>query len=98
MKKSIKICILTAFFALFAFVSCSNYIQSLEESDKMLTLTTFNAKMTDDLPYKVNRFHKMRSVFSENSSDILCIQDLYGDKVLDEVRKMLKNDYGYESN
>jgi len=83
------------FLSLFALVSCENYIEGLEESDKVLSLTTFNAKITDDLPYKKERFLKMRDVFAENSSDILCIQDLYGNNILDEVRKMLKNDHGY---
>jgi len=96
MKKSLKICILAAIAAAFALVSCSNHVESWEESDKTLSLTTFNAKMTDDLPYKVTRFLKMRDVFAENSSDILCIQDVFGNHNLDEVRKMLKNDHGYD--
>ena len=94
-KKFIKFTVL-AFFALFFSVSCSNNIDGLETNDRMLTLTTFNAKMTDDLPYKTRRFKKMRDIFAENPSEILCIQDLYGNNLLDEVRKMLKNDYGYD--
>jgi endonuclease/exonuclease/phosphatase family metal-dependent hydrolase len=81
---------------LFVFTACSNGIEGFQTSDRMLSLTTFNAKMTDDLAFKVKRFKKMKSVMAENSSDILCIQDLYGDKVLDEVRNMLKNSYGYD--
>ena len=96
MTKNLKICIIAALFAALGLVSCSNNIEGLESSDKMLTLTTFNAKMTDDLPYIVTRFHKMKDIFAKNSSDILCIQDIYGDKHLDEVRKMLKNSYGYD--
>ncbi|MBO7127967.1 hypothetical protein J6W78_10570 [bacterium] len=101
MKKSLKICIFAALFTTFALVSCSNNIEGFETSDRMLSLTTFNAKMTDDLAFKGKRFQKMRTVLAENSSDILCIQDLYGQnkkgvKVIDEVRNMLKNDYGYD--
>ena len=96
MKKTFIKSAVLAFFALFLSVSCSNTIESPDLSDQNLTLTTFNAKMTDDLAYKVRRFKKMREILAENTSDILCIQDLYGDKVLDEVRKMLKNDYGYD--
>lgn len=101
MKKSLKICAFAAFFTVFTVVSCNNYVESWEDGDKTLSLTTFNAKMTDDLPYKVTRFQKMRDVFAENDSDILCIQDLYGEnakgeKIIDEVRKMLENDYGYD--
>ena len=101
MKKSLKICVFTAFTAVFALISCSNNFESLDESDKTLSLTTFNAKMTDDLPYKSTRFQKMRDVFDENSSDILCIQDLYGKNgkgvnIIDEVRNMLKDDFGYD--
>lgn len=96
MKKSFRICMFTALFAAFALVSCSNSLENSETSDTMLSLTTFNAKITDDLPYKKTRFLKMREIFAENDSDILCIQDLFGDKILDEVRKMLKNDYGYD--
>jgi endonuclease/exonuclease/phosphatase family metal-dependent hydrolase len=101
MKKSLKICIFAALFTAFALVSCSNNIEGFETSDRMLSLTTFNAKMTDDLAFKGKRFQKMRTVLAENSSDILCIQDLYGQnkkgvKVIDEVRNMLKNDYGYD--
>ena len=96
MEKSIGICLIAALFAAFALISCSNDIEGLVKSDEMLTLTTFNAKMTDDLGFKVKRFKKMKSLLAENSSDILCIQDIYGNKVLDEVRKMLKNNYGYD--
>lgn len=96
MEKSIGICLIAALFAAFALISCSNDIEGLVKSDEMLTLTTFNAKMTDDLGFKVKRFKKMKSLLAENSSDILCIQDIYGNKVLDEVRKMLKNSYGYD--
>ena len=96
MKKSFKIYIVAALFTVLALVSCSNNIEGFETSDRMLSLTTFNAKMTDDLAFKGKRFQKMRAVFAENTSEILCIQDLYGNKVLDEVRKMLKNDYGYD--
>lgn len=96
MGKTLKLSLLAALFAAFALVSCSNSIEGFEKSDNMLSLTTFNAKMTDDLSFKVKRFKKMEFVLAENSSDILCIQDLYGNKVLDEVRKMLKNDYGYD--
>ena len=96
MKKSLKIYIIAALFTVFALVSCSNNIEGFETSDRMLSLTTFNAKMTDDLAFKGKRFQKMRAVFAENTSEILCVQDLYGNKVLDEVRKMLKNDYGYD--
>ena len=78
MKKSLKICIFAALFTTFALVSCSNNIEGFETSDRMLSLTTFNAKMTDDLAFKGKRFQKMRTVLAENSSDILCIQDLYG--------------------
>ena len=96
MGKTLKLSLFAALFAAFALVSCSNSIEGFEKSDNMLSLTTFNAKMTDDLNFKVKRFKKMEAVMAENSSDILCIQDLYGNKVLDEVRKMLKNDYGYD--
>ena len=96
MGNSLKLSLLAALFAAFALVSCSNSIEGLQTSDNMLSLTTFNAKMTDDLAFKAKRFKKMRSLLAENSSEILCIQDLYSDKVLDEVRKMLKNDYGYD--
>ena len=101
MKKTfVKYAVLT-FFALFLSVSCSNNIESPDVSDSMLTLTTFNAKMTDDLAYKKRRFQRMREIFAENSSEILCIQDLYGKNskgvnIIDEVRNMLKNDYGYD--
>lgn len=96
MGKTLKLSLLTALFAVFALVSCSNSIEGLMKSDETLTLTTFNAKMTDDLSFKVKRFKKMKDVLSENTSEILCIQDIYGNKVLDEVRKMLKNTYGYD--
>jgi len=96
MKKILVKSAISAFFALFLLVSCSNNIEGFQTSDKMLSLTTFNAKMTDDLAFKVKRFKKMRTVLAENTSEILCIQDLYGNKVLDEVRNMLKNDYGYD--
>ena len=101
MKKLSALSVLPIIFALFAFVSCSNSIEGFTTSDNMLSLTTFNAKMTDDLAFKVKRFKKMRTVFAENSSDIICIQDLYGEnnkgeKIIDEVRNMLKNDYGYD--
>lgn len=96
MEKNLKICMVAVLFAAFALVSCSNNVESWEESEKTLSLTTFNAKMTDDLPYKKARFFKMREVFAENSSDILCIQDVFGNSYLDEVRKMLENDYGYD--
>ena len=101
MEKSLKIYILAALFTAFALVSCSNSIEGFETSDRMLSLTTFNAKMTDDLAFKGKRFQKMRTVFAENTSEILCVQDLYGqnnkgDKIIDEVRNMLKNDYGYD--
>ena len=96
MKNRLKIYIFAALSVAFALVSCSNNIEGFETSDRMLSLTTFNAKMTDDLAFKSKRFQKMRAVFAENTSEILCIQDLYGNKVLDEVRKMLKNDYGYD--
>ena len=101
MEKNLKISILTALLAAFAFVSCSNNIEGFETSDNMLSLTTFNAKMTDDLAFKVKRFKKMEIVLAENSSDIICIQDLYGEnskkvKIIDEVRNMLKKDYGYD--
>ena len=96
MKKILVKSAVSAFFALFLLVSCSNNIEGFQTSDKMLSLTTFNAKMTDDLAFKVERFKKMRTVLAENTSEILCIQDLYGNKVLDEVRNMLKNDYGYD--
>ena len=95
MKNRLKIYIFAALSVAFALVSCSNNIEGFETSDRMLSLTTFNAKMTDDLAFKGKRFQKMRAVFAENTSEILCIQDLYSNKVLDEVRKMLKNDYGY---
>ncbi len=96
MKKILVKSAISAFFALFLLVSCNNNIEGFQTSDKMLSLTTFNAKMTDDLAFKVKRFKKMRTVLAENTSEILCIQDLYGNKVLDEVRNMLKNDYGYD--
>ena len=96
MKNRLKIYIFAALSVAFALVSCSNNIEGFETSDRMLSLTTFNAKMTDDLAFKSKRFQKMRAVFAENTSEIICIQDLYGNKVLDEVRKMLKNDYGYD--
>ena len=96
MGKTLKISLFTALFAAFALVSCSNSIEGLQTSDTMLSLTTFNAKMTDDLAFKVKRFKKMEFVLAENSSDIICIQDLYGNNVLDEVRNMLKRDYGYD--
>ena len=101
MKKLSALSVFPIIFALFAFVSCSNSIEGFTTSDNMLSLTTFNAKMTDDLAFKVKRFKKMRTVFAENSSDIICIQDLYGEnnkgeKIIDEVRNMLKNDYSYD--
>lgn len=101
MKICLKIQILAALFAAFALVSCSNNIEGFETSDRMLSLTTFNAKMTDDLAFKGKRFKKMEFVLAENNSDILCIQDLYGEnskktKIIDEVRNMLKRDYGYD--
>lgn len=101
MKKSLKIYIIAALFTAFALVSCSNNIEGFETSDRMLSLTTFNAKMTDDLAFKGKRFKKMEFVLAENTSDILCIQDLYGEnskktKIIDEVRNMLKRDYGYD--
>lgn len=96
MKNRLKIYIFAALSVAFALVSCSNNIEGFETSDRMLSLTTFNAKMTDDLSFKSKRFQKMRAVFAENTSEILCIQDLYGNKVLDEVRNMLKRDYGYD--
>ena len=96
MENRLKIYIFAALSVAFALVSCSNNIEGFETSDRMLSLTTFNAKMTDDLAFKSKRFQKMRAVFAENTSEIICIQDLYGNKVLDEVRKMLKNDYGYD--
>ena len=101
MKKTLLKSAVSAFFALFLLVSCSNSIEGFQASDRMLSLTTFNAKMTDDLALKGKRFKKMRTVLAENSSDILCIQDLYGKnskgvKIIDEVRNMLKNDYGYD--
>lgn len=101
MKKSLKIYIIAALFTAFALVSCSNNIEGFETSDRMISLTTFNAKMTDDLAFKGKRFKKMEFVLAENTSDILCIQDLYGEnskktKIIDEVRNMLKRDYGYD--
>ena len=101
MKNRFKIYIFAALSAAFAFVSCSNNIEGFETSDRMLSLTTFNAKMTDDLAFKGKRFKKMEFVLAENNSDILCIQDLYGEnskkvKIIDEVRNMLKRDYGYD--
>ena len=96
MEKTLKICTFAVLLAVFALVSCSNSIEGFEKSDNMLSLTTFNAKMTDDLGFKVKRFKKMKTVLAENNSEILCIQDLYGNKVLDEVRNMLKNTYGYD--
>lgn len=101
MKNRFKIYIFAALSAAFALVSCSNNIEGFETSDRMLSLTTFNAKMTDDLAFKVKRFKKMEFVLAENNSDILCIQDLYGEnskkvKIIDEVRNMLKRDYGYD--
>ena len=101
MKNCFKIYIFAALSAAFALVSCSNNIEGFETSDRMLSLTTFNAKMTDDLAFKGKRFKKMEIVLAENNSDILCIQDLYGEnskkvKIIDEVRNMLKRDYGYD--
>ncbi|MBR6422422.1 hypothetical protein IKS86_06910 [bacterium] len=101
MKNRFKIYIFAALSAAFALVSCSNNIEGFETSDRMLSLTTFNAKMTDDLAFKGKRFKKMEFVLAENNSDILCIQDLYGEnskkvKIIDEVRNMLKRDYGYD--
>ena len=101
MKNFSLLSVFLMLFALFALASCSNSIEGFETSDRMLSLTTFNAKMTDDLAFKGKRFQKMRDVLAENNSDILCIQDLYGEnskkvKVIDEVRNMLKNDYGYD--
>ena len=95
------ITVVWAFFALFLSVACSNSIESPDLSDYTLTLTTFNTKMTDDLAYKGRRFQRMREIFAENSSDILCIQDLYGKNskgvnIIDEVRGMLKDNYGYD--
>ena len=96
MKNFFVLSVFPILFALFALTACSNSIEGFETSDRTLSLTTFNAKMTDDLAFKVKRFKKLRTVLAENSSEILCIQDLYGNKVLDEVRNMLKNDYGYD--
>ena len=96
MKNFFVLSVFPILFALFALTACSNSIEGFEKSDRTLSLTTFNAKMTDDLAFKVKRFKKLRTVLAENSSEILCIQDLYGNKVLDEVRNMLKNDYGYD--
>ena len=96
MGKTLKISLFAALFAAFALVSCSNSFEGFQTSDNMLSLTTFNAKMTDDLAFKVKRFKKMKDVFAENDSEILCIQEIYGDKNLDQVRNMLKNTYGYD--
>ena len=96
MKKFSLLSVFPILLVLFAFVSCSNNIEGFVTSDNTISFTTFNAKMTDDLALKVKRFKKMRTVLAENSSEILCIQDLYGNNVLDEVRNMLKNDYGYD--
>ena len=96
MRRNLTICLIAVLFAVFNLVSCSNSIGSIGDDERMLSLTTFNAKMTDDLPYKKTRFHKLRDILAENDSDILCIQDLYGDKILNEVRNMLKDTYGYD--
>lgn len=96
MKKSFVLWFTAAVFASLMFLGCDNDVEGFQLSDKRLSLTTFNARMTDDLAFKGKRFQKMRDLFAENDSEILCIQDLYGDKVMEEVRKMLKNSYGYD--
>lgn len=78
------------------FVGCDNDMGGYLLSEKQISFVTFNARMTDDLPLKSKRFSKMKYLFAESGGDILCIQDLYGDKTLEETKKMLKNRYGYD--
>ncbi|MBR6244500.1 hypothetical protein IKR20_02875 [bacterium] len=92
--KKLSLCLL--FLAALVFTGCENSVNGSFPDDATISFTTFNARMTDELPLRTKRFKKMKPLFAEVTSDIFCIQDLYGNDVLEKTREMLRDEYGFD--
>ena len=84
------------FLAALLFTGCENSVNGPLPDDATISFTTFNARMTEDLPFRAKRFKKMKPLFAEVTSDVFCIQDLYGNDVLEKTREMLRDEYGFD--
>lgn len=92
--KKFSICLF--FLAALVFTGCENSVNGPLPDDATISFTTFNARMTEDLPFRAKRFKKMKPLFAEVTSDVFCIQDLYGNDVLEKTREMLRDEYGFD--
>lgn len=80
-------------FSLFL-ISCENDPNGFSKNDKTLTLTTFNMNLSEDLPLYEERSEKIEKVLLEADSDIVCIQGVFSENDVKEVRSVLGKKYG----
>lgn len=83
-------------FLVFAMLTgCDNQFEGFTKGESMMTFTTMNLRLGDELPFYDERTAVKLDVLSEADSDVLCIQELYNSKDLLKVKDFFEHELDY---
>ena len=88
-----KVFLLTA--ALTVFAACDNQFEGFTKGESMMTFTTMNMRLGDELPFYDERTAVKLDVLSEADADVICIQELYNSKDILKVKDFFEKDLKY---
>lgn len=88
-----KVFLLTA--ALTVFAACDNQFEGFTKGESMMTFTTMNLRLGDELPFYDERTAVKLDVLSEADADVVCIQELYYSKDILKVKEFFEKDLEY---
>jgi hypothetical protein len=88
-----KVFLLIAVLTVFA--ACDNQFEGFTKGESMMTFTTMNLRLGDELPFYDERSAVKLDVLSEADADVVCIQELYYSKDILKVKEFFEKDLEY---